>query len=46
MPAAANRLAFVQQPTSTVMGAAISPAVSVELFDAFGNLLSRQIPTR
>ena len=40
MPAAASALAFVQQPTSTVMGAVISPAVSVELFDAFGNLVA------
>jgi subtilase family serine protease len=40
MPAAASTLAFVQQPTTTVAGTAISPAVSVGLFDAYGNLLT------
>ena len=34
---AANRLAFVQQPTDTVAGASISPAVTVRIEDAEGN---------
>src|SRR5206468_2277797 len=29
---------FLQQPTNTTAGAAISPAVSVQVVDAFGNL--------
>jgi hypothetical protein len=37
-PAAADHLAFVQQPTDTVAGAAISPAVTVQVLDRFGNL--------
>ena len=32
------KLAFVQQPTTTPSGAALKPAVSVELLDAFGNV--------
>ena len=39
-PAAANRLAFVQQPSGAVAGAVLSPAVSVRVLDAFGNLVS------
>jgi hypothetical protein len=37
-PAAANHLAFGQQPTNTTAGAAISPAVTVRLLDQFNNL--------
>ena len=37
-PAAASRLAFGQQPTSTTPGGIISPAVTVQLFDTYGNL--------
>jgi Big-like domain-containing protein/invasin-like protein len=37
VPAAATKLAFVQQPTSTTGGATITPAVTVEVEDAFGN---------
>jgi adhesin/invasin len=33
----ANKLAFVQQPTDTVAGQAITPAVTVQLQDSFGN---------
>ncbi|MBI4547791.1 MAG: putative Ig domain-containing protein, partial [Ignavibacteriae bacterium] len=33
----ASQLAFVQQPTNTVAGTTISPAVTVQLRDAFGN---------
>jgi hypothetical protein len=37
-PAAPASLAFGQQPTNAAAGAAISPAVTVRLFDAYGNL--------
>src|SRR5205085_2791429 len=37
-PAAAASLAFFGQPSNTVAGVAISPAVTVKLFDKFGNL--------
>jgi hypothetical protein len=37
-PAAATKLVFGQQPTSTVAGASISPAVTVRVVDAYGNL--------
>src|SRR5262249_20245825 len=36
-PAAASQLSFVQQPPNTAAGAAISPAVTVKVVDAFGN---------
>lgn len=36
-PAAAARLAFVQQPSNATAGAVIAPAVTVALTDAFGN---------
>jgi hypothetical protein len=36
-PAAANRVAFVQEPTSANAGATITPAVTVQLKDPFGN---------
>ena len=39
-PAAADHLAFLQQPTTAVAGVAISPAVTVEVLDAFGNLVT------
>src|SRR5512140_1021616 len=39
-PAAANHLAFAQQPSTTVAGQVISPAVTVRVVDAFGNLVS------
>ena len=38
--AAAASIAFGQQPSDTTAGVAISPAVTVQLFDAFGNLAS------
>jgi uncharacterized protein (TIGR03437 family) len=34
---AANKLAFVQQPSNAAAGAVISPAVTVQLEDSFGN---------
>ena len=37
-PAAANKLSFSSQPTITVAGIAISPAVTVRIEDSFGNL--------
>src|SRR3954469_22938251 len=39
-PAAASKLALGQQPGSTVAGAVISPAVTVRVLDAYGNLVS------
>ncbi|HEU0010069.1 MAG TPA: hypothetical protein VFT34_09670, partial [Verrucomicrobiae bacterium] len=36
-PAAASQLAFIQQPTNTTAGQAISPAVTVQVTDPFGN---------
>jgi hypothetical protein len=39
-PAAANKLAFGQQPTDTVAGQTITPAPSVRILDQFGNLTS------
>jgi uncharacterized repeat protein (TIGR01451 family) len=38
--AAAAKLAFLQQPSNTVAGVAISPAVTVRVLDAFDNLTS------
>src|SRR5439155_17082403 len=38
--AAASTLTFVQQPTNTVAGVSISPAVTVQAKDAFGNNVS------
>src|SRR5262249_15928781 len=37
--AAADHLSFSQQPTSTVAGVAISPAVTVQVLDQFNNLV-------
>ena len=37
--AAAHHLVFAGQPTSSVAGQAISPAVSVQVLDAFDNLV-------
>jgi hypothetical protein len=36
--AASNKLAFLQQPTTTKSGLAITPAVTVQIQDQFGNL--------
>ena len=38
--AAATRLAFIQQPTSTTAGVRIQPSVSVAVQDTFGNTVS------
>jgi subtilisin-like proprotein convertase family protein len=42
-PAAANHLAFGQQPTNAAIGATISPAVTVRVLDAYNNLLTGDI---
>ncbi len=39
-PAVASQLAFGQQPTTTAAGATITPAVTVRVLDAYGNLVS------
>jgi hypothetical protein len=39
-PAAAKQLVFGQQPAATVAGSTISPAVTVRVLDAFGNLVT------
>jgi hypothetical protein len=39
-PAAAARLAYLHQPTITMAGAVITPAVTLTLLDAFGNSVS------
>ena len=39
-PGAASHMAFVQQPTSGSVKTAISPAVTVELLDAYGNIVT------
>src|SRR5262249_55688258 len=39
-PAAAHHLAFGAQPTTTVAGVAISPAVTVRVLDQFDNLVT------
>src|SRR5262249_38240667 len=38
-PAAASTLAFGQQPTTTAPGAVITPALTVRVLDAYGNLV-------
>ena len=39
-PAAVASIAFGQQPSNTTAGVAIAPAVTVQLLDAFGNLVT------
>ncbi len=39
-PAAPSQLIFVQQPASATAGVAIDPAVTVEVEDAFGNVVT------
>ncbi len=39
-PGALSKLAFVQQPSNALVGAAISPGVTVEELDQFGNVLT------
>jgi hypothetical protein len=37
-PAASDHLAFATQPTTAVAGVAVSPAITIRVLDAFGNL--------
>jgi len=37
--AAAAKLAYAQQPTSSTVGAAISPAITVDIEDTYGNIV-------
>ena len=39
-PGVASKLVFLQQPTKASAGASISPAVTVEVEDAYGNVLT------
>jgi hypothetical protein len=39
-PATATKLVFGQQPTTTLVGATITPAVTVQALDAYGNLVT------
>src|SRR5207244_1764045 len=39
-PAAPHHLAFLGQPSNTVAGTLISPAVTVQVLDRFGNLVT------
>ena len=39
-PASAAKVVFVQQPTSTTAGSTISPAVTVDVEDTYGNLVT------
>jgi trimeric autotransporter adhesin len=39
-PAAASKLAFVQQPSNTVAGATMNPAPTVQVEDAYGNAVA------
>ena len=39
-PSTANKLVFGQQPTNTTAGAAIAPAVTVQIEDQFGNVVT------
>ncbi len=39
-PAAANHLAVVQQPSNITAGGVISPSVTIDVFDAYGNLVT------
>lgn len=40
VPAAASELAFLTEPTASIAGSPIAPAVRVAIFDAFGNVVS------
>ena len=39
-PAAAAKLVFVQQPVNTSVGATINPAITVNVEDEFGNIVT------
>jgi hypothetical protein len=42
-PAAANKLLFKQAPSSAVAGAAISPAIVVQVCDTYGNVVTTDV---
>jgi ELWxxDGT repeat protein len=44
-PAAASQLTFIQQPTTTTAGKAISPAVTVTVEDPYGNVVTSDSST-
>ena len=44
-PAAAYQLAFVQQPGNVVAGVANSPAITVDILDQFGNVVTTDTST-
>ena len=44
-PAAASKLVFNQQPTGATAGATISPAVTVDVEDAYGNIVTSNSST-
>ena len=44
-PAAASKLVFSQQPSNATAGAAISPAVTVKVEDAYGNVVTSDSST-
>ena len=44
-PGAASRIVFSQQPSTTLVGAAITPAVQVSFLDAQGNAVPDATPT-
>jgi hypothetical protein len=44
LPAVAAKLVFGQQPTSTVRGATLSPAVTARILDQFNNLTTSTAP--
>ena len=44
-PAGAHQLAFSQQPTDAIAGADISPAVTVDVQDQFGNTVTSDTST-
>ena len=44
-PAAARKLVFGQQPTNARAGVAISPAVTVKVEDAYGNVVTSNSST-
>src|SRR5204863_70675 len=44
-PAAAKQLAFLQQSSNTVAGSAIAPAVSAQVQDQYGNVVTSSTAT-
>jgi uncharacterized repeat protein (TIGR03803 family) len=44
-PASAHELAYSQQPTSVSVGAAVNPAITVDVEDTFGNVITTDSST-